>query len=156
MTTRLEKGTTNTLGDGKYPIPSPPLAPFWEISGLTLDEVSEAMGTVTFGVSSIEETNERVMAAFRGERQAPRLDFPSAERLFTVMTAERWELVRRMAGAGPLSVLQLASRVERDPDDVYTDVRALLGWGVLCSTRDGRVIFPFRAVHIDVLLEAAA
>jgi predicted transcriptional regulator len=151
-----EKETTNTLANEKYPIPSPPLTPFWETSGLTLDEVSEEMGTVTFGVSSIDETNERVKAAFRGEKQAPRMDFPTAELLFTVMTAERWELVRRMAGAGAMSVPQVARRVGRDPDSVYEDVRALLRRGVLYSTGDGRVIFPFKAVHIDVLLEAAA
>jgi predicted transcriptional regulator len=114
------------------------------------------MGTVTFGVSSIEETNERVKAAFRGVKQAPRMDFPSAERLFTIMTPERWGLVRRMAGAGALSITELARRTERDPDSVYADVRALLSSGVIYSTADGRIIFPFKAVHIDVLLEAAA
>ena len=153
---KREKGITNTLANEKYPIPSPPLTPFWEISGLTLDEVSEEMGTVTFGVSSIEETNERVKAAFCGVKQAPRVDFSSAERLFTVMTPERWGLVRSMAGAGALSITELARRLERDPDNVYADVRALLNSGVLYSTGDGRVIFPFKAVHIDVLLEAAA
>lgn len=114
------------------------------------------MGTVTFGVSSFDETIERAEAAFRGEKQAPRMNFPSAERLFTVMTPERWALIRKMAGAGALSVLELAHRVERDPDSVYADLRALLSCGVLDSTSDGRVIFPFKAVHIDVLLEAAA
>jgi len=156
MTTRPEKGTTSTLMDEKFPIPSPPLTPFWEISGLTLDDVSEEMGTVTFGVSPIEETNERVKAALRGETQRPRINFPTVERLFTVMTPERWKLVRKMAGAGAMSVSELARRIERDPEDAYADVRALLKCGVLYSTRDGRVIFPYKAVHIDVMLEAAA
>jgi predicted transcriptional regulator len=156
MTTKPEKGITNISEDEEYPIPSPPLRPFWEISGLTLDEVSKEMGTVTFGVSSVEETNEHIKAAFRGEKQPPRMDFPSAERLFTIMTPERWGLIRKMAGAGALSVPELARRVERDPDSVYADIRALLNCGVLYSTGDGRIIFPFKAVHIDVLLEAAA
>jgi predicted transcriptional regulator len=153
---KREKGITSTLATEKYPIPSPPLTPFWEISGLALDEVSEKMGTVTFGVSSIEETNERVRAAFRGVKEAPRVDFSSPEDLFTLMTPERWGLVRRMAGAGALSIPELARRVERDPDSVYGDVNALLAAGILYSTGDGRVIFPFKAVHIDVLFEAAA
>ena len=114
------------------------------------------MGTVTFGVSSTEESNERVKAAFRGEQQAPRMDFASADDLFSTMTAERWRLVRSMAGAGALSVLELTRRTRRDPDDVYADVRTLLACGVLYSTGDGRIIFPYTAVRIDVTLEAAA
>ena len=153
---KQEKGITSTLASEKYPIPSPPLTPFWEISGLTLDEVSDEMGTVTFGVSSFDETLGRAQAAFRGEKQTPRINFPSAEHLLTLMTPERWQLVRRMAGAGAFSVLELARRVGRDPDSLYADVRALLDCGVLYSTEDGRVVFPFKAVHIDLLLEAAA
>ncbi len=156
MTMKPEKVTTSTSGDDKYPIPLPPLTPFWEISGLTLEEVSHEMGTVTFGVSSFEDTLDRAKAAFRGEKQAPRMDFESVERLFTVMTPQRWGLVRCMAAAGAISITELARRLERDPDSVYADVRALLSSGVLYSTGDGRIIFPFKAVHIDVLLEAAA
>lgn len=114
------------------------------------------MGTVTFGVSSPEETSERIAAATGGGTEGARIDFPSAERMFTVMLPARWELVRRMAGAGALTVEELASRLGRDADDVYADVRALLGCGVLFSTEDRRIIFPFKAVHIDVTLEAAA
>ncbi|WP_205520814.1 transcriptional regulator [Propylenella binzhouense] len=111
---------------------------------------------MTFGVSSPEKADERVKAAFRGEPQGARIDFPSVESLFSVMTSARWELVRRMAGAGALTVEELARRLERDPDEVYADVRDLLSCGVLFSTEDRRIIFPFRSVHIDVTLEAAA
>lgn len=156
MTTRLEKGITGTLADENWPIPSPPLTPFWEISGLTLDEVSEEMGTITFGISSKDESDERFKAAFGGAKQAPRMNFASVKDLFTIMTAARWELVHAMAGAGAMSIEGLARRIGRDPDDVYNEVRALLNCGVLYSTGEGRVIFPFKAVHIDVMLEAAA
>ena len=136
-------------------MPSRRLKPFWEISGLTLDEVGNEMGTVTFGVLSIDETNERAKAAFRGEKQSPRIDFESAELLFKIMTPKRWEIVRRMAGAGAMSIRELARRVKRDVKGVHTDVQALTKCGVLYKTENGRVIFPFSAIHIDVMVEAA-
>jgi len=76
--------------------------------------------------------------------------------MFATMTSERWELVRRMVGTGPLTVEELARRLGRDPDSVYSDVRALLNCGVLYSTEDRRIILPFTGVHIDVTIEAAA
>lgn len=114
------------------------------------------MGTVTFDVSSIDETSRRATVAFAGELQPPRISFASAESLFTTMTAPRWTLVQRMAGAGPLSVAQIAKRLDRDPDEVWADVLALLKSGVIDSTGDGRVIFPYTGIHVDFVLEAAA
>ena len=155
MTTKREKATTDTSRIGKSGTSSRRFKPFWEISGLTLDEVSNEMGTVTFGVSSVEETNERVKAAFRGEKQSPRIDFASTELLFSIMTAKRWEIVRTMAGAGAMSIRELARRVGRDVKGVHADVQALTKCGVLHKVEDGRIIFPYSAVHIDVMVEAA-
>jgi predicted transcriptional regulator len=77
------------------------------------------------------------------------------ELLFSIMTAKRWEIVRTMAGAGAMSIRELARRVERDVKGVHADVQALSNCGVLHKTEDGRIIFPYSAVHIDVMVEAA-
>lgn len=114
------------------------------------------LGTVVFGVSSMEDSMRRADAAFRGEAQGSHIDFESPEQLFSVMTAKRWALVRAMAGAGPLSIREVARRVGRDVKAVHSDVHALLGCGVLSRTREGKVVFPFNAVHIDVMINAAA
>jgi hypothetical protein len=38
---------------------------------------------------------------------------------------------------------------------VHGDVHALLKAGILRKTDDGRVVFPFDAIHVDVMLHAA-
>ena len=113
------------------------------------------LGTVTFGVGTIDDAVGRASAAFRGRRQAPRINFASAQDLFSTMTAKRWEIVRAMAGAGPMSIREVARRVKRDVKGVHADVQALLECGVLMRTEAGQVIFPFEAVHVDVMVEAA-
>jgi predicted transcriptional regulator len=114
------------------------------------------MKTVTFGLFSLDETIKRAEAASRGEPQSPRIEFVSLDLFFRVMTAKRWEIVRAMAGAGPLSIREVARRVERDVKGVHGDVQALLNCGVLSKTEAGKVIFPFGAIHVDFMIEAAA
>jgi predicted transcriptional regulator len=52
-------------------------------------------------------------------------------------------------------IREAARRVERDVKAVHGDVHALLTAGVLQRTDDGRVVFPFDAVHGDFALHAA-
>jgi predicted transcriptional regulator len=67
----------------------------------------------------------------------------------------RWEMLRGMAGAGPLAIRAIARLVGRDVKTVHGDVQALIGAGVLDRTEDGRVLFPYDAVHVDFVLRAA-
>jgi len=60
-----------------------------------------------------------------------------------------------MAGAGPVSIREVARRVGRDVKGVHSDVAALLKYGVLTRTREGKIIFPFSAIHVDVMIKAA-
>jgi predicted transcriptional regulator len=71
------------------------------------------------------------------------------------MTVKRWELVRAMAGAGPLTIRGAARRVRRDVKAVHGDVHALLNAGILHKTENGRIVFPFDAIRVDVMLRAA-
>lgn len=118
-------------------------------------ELGSEMATVTFGLFSLEETIKRAEAASRGEVQEPRIEFVSSDFFFRMMTAKRWEIVRAMAAAGPLSIREVARRVKRDVKGVHGDVRALLDCGVLSKAKTGQVIFPFKAVRVDFMLEAA-
>ena len=45
--------------------------------------------------------------------------------------------------------------MERDVKAVHNDVTALLNAGVLDRVEDGRIVFPFDAVKVDFLLDAA-
>lgn len=62
------------------------------------------MHTVTLQVSSREETNKRFLAAFGGEAQGAVISFATPELLWRVLTAKRWELLKALCGAGPVSI----------------------------------------------------
>jgi predicted transcriptional regulator len=94
------------------------------------------------------------MKSGRGEREA-RIGFASPELLWRVFTAKRWELLKAMTGAGPLSIREAARRVGRDVKAVHGDMKALLSAGVIVRTTDGAVEFPFDAVKVEFLLRAA-
>jgi len=95
------------------------------------------------------------MEALKGRAQGAYISFATPELLFQLLTAKRWEILRAMAGAGPLSIRETARRVDRDVKAVHGDVKALLTAGVLRKTEDGLVELPFDAIKVDVLLKAA-
>jgi predicted transcriptional regulator len=64
-------------------------------------------------------------------------------------------LVHALTGAGPVSLREAARRVKRDVRAVHADVHILLDAGVLRKVPDGRIEFPFDAVHVDFTLKAA-
>jgi predicted transcriptional regulator len=96
----------------------------------------------------------RVWKTGKAERSA-RISFATPELLWKVLTAKRWELLKAMCGAGPISIREAARRAERDVKAVHSDITALLNAGVLDRVEDGRVIFPFEAVKVEFLLHAA-
>jgi predicted transcriptional regulator len=96
----------------------------------------------------------RVWQSGKAEKSA-RISFATPELLWKVLTAKRWELLKAMCGAGPISIREAARRVERDVKAVHGDITALLNAGVLDRVEDGRVVFPFEAVKVEFLLHAA-
>jgi predicted transcriptional regulator len=113
------------------------------------------MRAVTLILSSREETNRRFLQAFEGEPQGTFISFESPALLFKVLTGKRWELIKSMTGAGPMSIREAARRLGRDVKAVHGDLKALLNTGILQKTDKGLVEFPFDAVHVDFTLKAA-
>jgi predicted transcriptional regulator len=113
------------------------------------------MSTVTISISSTNETKARIRRAFDGKKQGAYISFPSLELLWKVIAPRRWEMLRAMAGSGPLAVRALARQMGRDVKTVHGDVQALIAAGVLDRTDDGQVLFPYDAVHVDFVLRAA-
>lgn len=111
--------------------------------------------TVTLQVAALADVKRRAREAFKSRKQGARISFASPELLFRVMTGKRWELIRALTGAGPLTIRGLARRIKRDVKGVHGDVHALLDTGILQKTDDGRVVFPFDAIRVDVMLRAA-
>ena len=98
---------------------------------------------------------QRAIDAFSGKRRGAHISFASADLLWKVLTAKRWELLKAMAGSGAMTLREAARRAERDVKAVHGDVHALLAAGVLRKTADGKIEFPFDAVHVDFVLKAA-
>jgi predicted transcriptional regulator len=87
--------------------------------------------------------------------KAARISFASPEVLWKVLSAKRWELLKALCGAGPVSIREAARRVNRDVKAVHGDVTALLSAGVLDRAEDGGIVFPYEAVKVEFVLQAA-
>ena len=96
----------------------------------------------------------RVWKTGRGDKAA-RISFATPELLWKVLTAKRWELLKALCGAGPVSIREAARRVGRDVKAVHSDITALLNAGVLDRAEGGGIVFPFEAVKVEFLLQAA-
>jgi predicted transcriptional regulator len=83
------------------------------------------MRAVTLGVSSIEDTQHQMAAAFGGEKVGEFISFAAVELLWKVLTAKRWDILQAMTGQGEMTIREIARRVDRDVKAVHGDVRAL-------------------------------
>lgn len=115
------------------------------------------MKIVTLDVRSPEDSMGDFAAVWQTgvAESAVRISFATPELLWQVLSAKRWYLLKVLCGAGPISIRETARRVGRDVKAVHGDVTALLNAGVLDRVDDGRIVFPFDAVKIEFLLQAA-
>jgi predicted transcriptional regulator len=127
----------------------------WPTSTLTLR--GGIMNTVVLEVRSLAETLADASRAMKtGDAEGEvRISFATPELLWQVLTAKRWELLKALCGAGPVSIREAARRVGRDVKAVHGDVTALLNAGVLSRTSNGRIEFLFQAVKVEFMLRAA-
>jgi predicted transcriptional regulator len=98
---------------------------------------------------------QRALDAFFGKRRGAHISFASADLVWKVLTAKRWELPKAMAGGGAMTLREAARRAGWDVKAVHGDAHALLSAGVLRKNADGKIEFPFDAVHADFVLKAA-
>jgi predicted transcriptional regulator len=115
------------------------------------------MKTVILEVRTPSEAMAGFAEAWKTGRsqKSARISFASPELLWKVLTVKRWELLKALCGAGPVSIREAARRVERDVKGVHGDVVALLDAGLLTRTAEGAIVFPYEAVKVEFLLQAA-
>jgi predicted transcriptional regulator len=115
------------------------------------------MKTVVLEVRTLEDAAADLTRAWKSgkPRGDARISFATPELLWKVMTAKRWDVLKALCGAGPVSIREAARRVGRDVKAVHADVTALLSAGVLDRTDDGRVEFPYDTVKVAFTLKAA-
>ena len=90
-----------------------------------------------------------------GKPKHATIAFASPELLWKVLSAKRWELLKALCGAGPMSIREAARRVERDVKAVHSDITALLNAGLLNRVEGEGIEFPYDAVKVEFLLNAA-
>jgi predicted transcriptional regulator len=69
--------------------------------------------------------------------------------LLRTLTPARWELLDRLREAGPLSIYELAKRLERDYKNVHTDVARLAEIGLIEKQPDARVAVGWDVVRAE-------
>jgi predicted transcriptional regulator len=115
------------------------------------------MKTVTLDVRTPADAMADFARAWKTGKseKTARISFATPELLWQVLTAKRWELLKVLCGAGPVSIRETARRIGRDVKAVHGDVTALLNAGILVRTGEGRIVFPFNAVKVEFFLRAA-
>lgn len=97
----------------------------------------------------------QVMEALdRGERAAPYfgVGFDDVSQMFAVFTPRRWDLLAALREGGPMTIAELARRVNRDYKNVHGDVEKLIEWLAVEKNEQGRVHAPYAEIVVDVHL----
>ena len=116
------------------------------------------MKTVVFNIQTLDSA----LAGFAGAWKSGKGDvsahigFETWELMHKVLSPKRLEIVRAMAGAGPLSMREVARRVGRDFKGVHSDATLLLETRVIDKDDQGKLLFPYDRIHVDFEIPAAA
>ena len=116
--------------------------------------------TLYVRVSAREDALDRFEAAWHlaSGRKPPEplalLSFADLPLLLNTLTPARWDLLKRLAKAGPLSVYALAKLSQRDYKNVHTDVARLTALGLIEKSAANLVRVGWDAVRAELRLGA--
>jgi predicted transcriptional regulator len=114
--------------------------------------------TLYVRVSTRDDALDRFEAAWHlaSGRAAPAplalLSFADLPLLAKNLTPARWDLLKALKKAGPLTIFALAKLLERDYKNVHTDVARLLDLQLLEKNQEGQVSVPWQAVRAELKL----
>ncbi|WP_226019977.1 HVO_A0114 family putative DNA-binding protein [Serratia symbiotica] len=117
------------------------------------------MRTLTIAINrsdpfnALEKTLEAGFSAteYLGES----ITFPSAELLWKKLSPKRMQIIEAMAGAGEMTMREVARRVNRDFKAVHADILGLIEVGVVERSTSG-VQMPFEEIHLGLVRLSAA
>lgn len=115
------------------------------------------MKTLTLDIRTPADSMAEFSRAWKtgNSQESVRISFSSPELLWRVLTVKRWELLKILCGAGPVSIREAARRAGRDVKAVHGDITALINAGILDRTDTNGIVFPYEAVKVEFLLHAA-
>jgi predicted transcriptional regulator len=70
--------------------------------------------------------------------------------LLRTLSPARWSLLERLKAQGPVSIYELAKRLERDYKNVHTDVARLAELGLIERRADGMIAVPWDTVRAEL------
>ena len=88
----------------------------------------------------------------RAMRPLEVLSFPNLPVMLKTLSPARWALLERLRSEGPLSMYELAKRLERDYKNVHTDVTQLALLRLIERQADGRVAVPWDLLRAELKL----
>lgn len=80
------------------------------------------------------------------------LSFPDLPSLLRTLSVARWCLLQKLSAEGPLSIYELAKRLERDYKNVHTDVTQLAALRLIERQADGRIAVPWELLRAELRL----
>jgi len=106
---------------------------------------------------SLARAGRAMQALQRGEATVAYhgVGFDEMAQMLAVFTPQRWALIAALRAAGPVTVAELARRLNRDYKNVHGDVAALAQWRAVQRTDDGRVFVPWSEIVVDLKLPEA-
>lgn len=72
--------------------------------------------------------------------------------LLRTLSPARWSLLERLKAEGPMSIYELAKRLQRDYKNVHTDVAKLAELGLIEKRADASVAVPWETVRAELQL----
>jgi predicted transcriptional regulator len=88
----------------------------------------------------------------RAQRPLQVLSFDNLPLMLKTLSPARWELLQKLNEEGPLSIYQLAKRLERDYKNVHTDVTQLAAIRLIERQADGRIAVPWELLRAELRL----
>ncbi len=88
------------------------------------------------------------------ELPVDRIYFPNEDMLFRTLSTKRRELLRFLRHAGPISIKQLAEKLDRDYKNVHSDVQLLNKIGLIDFDNSNKAFVPWDNIAVEIALAA--
>ncbi len=114
--------------------------------------------TLSIRLSGREDALDRFEAAWHLASGRPRpaplavLSFADLPLLMKNLTPARWNLLKQLKAAGPLTIFALAKLLERDYKNVHTDVARFIELNLIERTETSLVRVSWDAVRAELRL----
>jgi predicted transcriptional regulator len=88
----------------------------------------------------------------RAMRPLEVLTMPDLPALLKTLSPARWTLLQKLNAEGPLTIYELAKRLQRDYKNVHTDVTQLCALRLIERQPDGRITVPWELLRAELHL----